>query len=501
MNKKVINISADTNVITDTALKRLINSFLGKSLDADITATELSTIDFIDARYDSAITIDKAESLAGLENAFILSGLDITGNEVGDISFLRDIDTLEFLQAEGNIITNLQNINKNLLVLGLQANSIESIAGVSKALGIDTLNLAGNEIKDISELKLLTSLNNIILTRNKIADVSILNGFQVNDSNLDKWVALGQQAVELNPIYYEKINDNIIISLPLEGKLKDLNDNVPEVINNIIYRDLNDGIVVTGDYDINSKTINYQITEIPKLVSFDFNTTTDDTLADSFNGNAIAYVAIRIENEVIKDYINEKIEEAGGVKSDPILYKDYKGKGIDTLTNIDLSNRGLINLKDIDLFPGAVEINVDNNNLVDMSNLFKLSNIRAIKVSAENQINEFEDSIILGENYVFNLKNLSVNETGSDKFEVEFQISDISHNGVYDNITNTIKWTGLNRDTVLTFNYIKVYKELNNIIQDGIGGSAAGEPYDNIINTGTTIINLTVSISRGVDLF
>ena len=40
--------------------------------------------------------------------------------------------------------------------------------------------------------------------------------------------------------------------------------------------------------------------------------------------------------------------------------------------------------------------------------------------------------INLGENYVFNLKRLSVNETGSDKFEVEFQISGISHNGVYD---------------------------------------------------------------------
>ena len=84
--------------------------------------------------------------------------------------------------------------------------------------------------------------------------------------------------------------------------------------------------------------------------------------------------------------------------------------------------------------------------------------------------------INLGENYVFNLKRLSV-------------------------ITNTIKWTGLNKDTVLNFNYTKIYKEPDNIIEEGIVGLGAGEPYDNIINNGTAIINLTINICRGLDLF
>ena len=68
-------------------------------------------------------------------------------------------------------------------------------------------------------------------------------------------------------------------------------------------------------------------------------------------------------------------------------------------------------------------------------------------------------------------------------------------------ITNTIKWTGLNKDTVLNFNYTKIYKEPDNIIEEGIVGLGAGEPYDNIINNGTAIINLTINICRGLDLF
>lgn len=498
--KKVIHIAENSNIITDNALKRLINSFLGKSVDDDITAAELAGIDFIDASND---TTDKAQSLAGLENAFSLLGIDISGNNISDIIPLKDLDLLNYLTAEGNKITNLQNINGNIVDLGLQENGIEDITGISVAANITDLNLVGNTIKDISELSQLTALNKVILTKNKIADVSILNGFQVEDSNEAKWAALGGQFIDFDAVYYEKDNNNITITLPLEGKLKDLNGAVPSIINNIIYKDINDGIVVIGSYDDNSKSINYPINEIPQLVSFDFNTTTDNTLADSFNGNVIAYVAIKIENGVIESYINEKIKEAGGIENIPILYKDYKESEIDTLTDIDLSNKGLTNLKDIDLFPGAVNINLANNKLVDMSDFFKLDNIRDRNVAAENQSHQFDYSIISGKDYSFNLDKLSVNETGNSKFEVEFEVpaDGISHNGVYNSLTNTIKWTGLNKDSVLTFNYIKIYKEPEDISGASIGRLAAGDQYDNIVNTGTVTVNLTVNVSRGLDLF
>lgn len=54
---------------------------------------------------------------------------------------------------------------------------------------------------------------------------------------------------------------------------------------------------------------------------------------------------------------------------------------------------------------------------------------------------------------------------------------------------------------MLNFNYTKIYKEPDNIIEEGIVGLGAREPYDNIINNGTAIINLTINICRGLDLF
>jgi Leucine-rich repeat (LRR) protein len=91
---------------------------------------------------------------------------------------------------------------KKLIRLYIRLNKINDISGIKNLESLDYLDAADNEIKDISELQYLPNIHLIGLSRNQIEDILPL----VNNANLGKGVYL---YLDGNPLNEKSVNEYI----------------------------------------------------------------------------------------------------------------------------------------------------------------------------------------------------------------------------------------------------------------------------------------------------
>ncbi|NLI71073.1 MAG: hypothetical protein GX364_09450 [Firmicutes bacterium] len=119
--------------------------------------------------------------LTGLEYAVNLEYLDLYGNEIEDLSPLKDLNNLESLSLGYNPkVTEagtgaLAGLTK-LRILDLSCCGFDDINVLSNLTMLENLRLTGNGISDISPLDNLTNLERLYLSDNEIASVDDLAG-------------------------------------------------------------------------------------------------------------------------------------------------------------------------------------------------------------------------------------------------------------------------------------------------------------------------------------
>lgn len=132
-----------------------------------------------------------------------LTYLDLSHNTISDLSPISTLTLLKVLKLSHNSIESIEPISKlySLYYLQLTNNNITDILCISKLAHLTNLHLMNNNIKDISALLKLNNLSFIDLDENKISDISPLSGL-----------------IELKYLY---LNFNIISDLkPLLGLTK-----------------------------------------------------------------------------------------------------------------------------------------------------------------------------------------------------------------------------------------------------------------------------------------
>uniref|UniRef100_UPI00405685BE COR domain-containing protein n=1 Tax=Candidatus Electronema sp. TaxID=2698783 RepID=UPI00405685BE len=140
---------------------------------------------------------------AGLSNAdcylvqqFVnLQTLDLSGNQISDYSFLKELDQLQWLDLSGN--------------------QISDISFPKQLVNLQTLSLSWNDISDISSLQQLVNLQSLDLSFNKICDISFLkelDQLQWLDLRSNKIIRLPQWIAEHSPeiVYSTNLDQNTI---------------------------------------------------------------------------------------------------------------------------------------------------------------------------------------------------------------------------------------------------------------------------------------------------
>lgn len=133
------------------------------------------------------------KSIEGIQYAKNLKKLKLNENEISDISYLKDLDKLEYLEISRNRIVDIKPLEglTNLTFLKLYNNWIEDVTplkNLTNLTGLDVHNnvrqkmvdgkrVNSNGISDISALKDLAKLNFLDVSANNLKDVSVIKMF------------------------------------------------------------------------------------------------------------------------------------------------------------------------------------------------------------------------------------------------------------------------------------------------------------------------------------
>ena len=173
-------------------------------------------------------------------------GLNLIGNQINDISFLKNF-------------TSLTELN-------LAYNTISDISAVKKLELLERLDLNNNNISDISPLKTLVNLKRLIIWQNKISDITILKNlkkisFLDVSYNLISDISVLSDLKELSILILWQNNLNDITALSNLIKLETLN------LGENHLTDISSLINLKNLEDINLE--NNQISDITTLLKID----------------------------------------------------------------------------------------------------------------------------------------------------------------------------------------------------------------------------------------
>lgn len=134
--------------IPDEGLKTAVRYQLGlDAINREIRQSDMERLDYLFAGW---MDIKK---LNGLEYAINLYDLDVSSNQIKDLTPLKGLQSLESLNLSDNLITNIKPLNGlYLYMLDLSGNPISNISGLNGLLDLQFLYLHKTNITDISVL-------------------------------------------------------------------------------------------------------------------------------------------------------------------------------------------------------------------------------------------------------------------------------------------------------------------------------------------------------------
>lgn len=146
-----------------------------------------------------------------------LKSLDLSANEITNISGLEFLNTLYWLDLSNNKLSIIEGLKTltSLNELSLSSNQITKIKGLETLIVLDELNLSSNQITKIENLETLISLKGLDLHSNQLTKIegleqlAVLNSLNLSDNHLTKIEGLekleGLIILDLSSNYLQKI--------------------------------------------------------------------------------------------------------------------------------------------------------------------------------------------------------------------------------------------------------------------------------------------------------
>jgi small GTP-binding protein len=153
------------------SLQRLTYLNLNGNQISDISSLkELKNLTQLDFSFNKIIDISSLKELNNLTVLFLY------GNQITDISDLEELNNLTELNLGNNQISEISVLKKlkKLTILRLHTNKIQKILVLKDLIKLTDLTLSDNQISDIKILKELVNLKRLIISGNQITDISSL---------------------------------------------------------------------------------------------------------------------------------------------------------------------------------------------------------------------------------------------------------------------------------------------------------------------------------------
>ena len=242
-NQKVVDPNAPVN-IPDPNLRRVIADTLNTPQNTPIAESDMAALTTLEA-VEQSIT-----DLTGLASAINLEKLNLSGNNISDVSPIVNLGIFRLYLSGNNIsdISPLENLD-SLSVLDLSGNNISDVSPIASWnlanwRNLGWLDLSDNTISDISPLENLDNLDAFLdvldLSDNNISNVSPLAKL----GNLGELRLGGNPITDVTPLIGLRDSGIVIEGVsfddPVDGTSADTPVNIPDsVLRRTIRRTLN----------------------------------------------------------------------------------------------------------------------------------------------------------------------------------------------------------------------------------------------------------------------
>ncbi|MFC1651004.1 leucine-rich repeat domain-containing protein [Candidatus Latescibacterota bacterium] len=318
--------------------------------------------------------------------------LNLSGNQISDISPMSGLTNLDILDLFSNQISNLSPLSSltNLQHLDVGNNQISELSPLSGLTNLGALVLFNNQISDLSPLSSLTNLQHLDVGNNQISELIPLSGLtnlgwlNLNDNRIN-YISPLVNLTDLRLLY---LDDNSIQDISQLTGLKMIGD----------LEDFEHWPVKERDgVRIHLGLSNNQISDISSLVNNngigegDGVDLSGNPLSDEAYNNQIpalqargVYVFSGTSGEIVSPSLNLEtaIREALNILTGPITSEDLA-----KLTELDASERDISDITVIKLCVNLQTLNLNTNQISDISPLSNLTNLESLDLSS-NQISD-----------------------------------------------------------------------------------------------------------------
>ena len=492
-----------TTLIPDINLRILVNDYLSKPYNSNLTYTDLENI--TEYLYtDNSSTGNYISSLEGLQYAINMTELLIENNLIIDITPITNLDKLNTLFLNNNIIRNIPDLSNmtSLTSLLLNNNEIKDVSMISTAKNLRFVKVNNNMICDLSPLSQLSSLCELKAVDQEILikdvrnttstytlDISFLKDLYGNtpsiiqpshygryDAQSNKILWLHSVISSQNPSFSFSTEDGnfsgkvTIQIIDLDKSIliddKNLESEILKTLNSPSDIVTNKDMLRLRVLDLTSKNINCLkgLEYAQNLYTLKLDKTPITNL--KYIPTSVSYISAKnLKNEVQISDVRLKLLISLALKKaedDVITINDIK-----SLTILDEPNSHLNSIEGLEVAENLKILSLVHNNISDITPLNKLENLTYLDLS-QNSISDLSPlsnthqkiKYIYAYNQVINLQLVCVNNDNFYILSLDF-LKDIngkpiknitpSDDGIFNIDSNTITYPIKNTPSNVSF--------------------------------------------------
>lgn len=345
---------------------------------------------------------------------FEIIGLNLSYNNITDLSILKDLTSIQYLQLKSNEIKDIQHLENltSIISLDLSFNFVLDYSILEKLITLKTLNLDRCRIKDVSFIKNLRTIKSLNLSGNEISDISylknlkLLSKLNLSDNPIDNFTFIEElkrlhtliiSKIKINNYsFLEKLNNlsKLDISnneikdysfLNYQGKLKSLNVSYNKILDASFLANLNNLVSLNLS--------NNEIYELKFLESFskiEILILGSNKITDiSYLKNLISLKSLILDENAISDIsplvnlhkiTNLNLSENLLSEIDPLKYLKH-------LETLELRNNQISNISALENLVLIKSLLISNNEISDLAPLKKLKRLQFLFSWSNNIVN------------------------------------------------------------------------------------------------------------------
>lgn len=435
----IISTSKEDNINIDSIKNEKIKKYLDENYSYlysnDNGVKYLSSLVLDDISYVNFDNYDlTSEDLNDIVSLFPnLYSLDLPNNKITDISMLKNLKFLYYINLDNNEISDITSLPNSLSEISLVNNNISDISVLNSFEYLNFLDISNNSINwnentlknpNLFWLSISnTGFNNI----NYISSLKNLYYLDVSNNSLESLNGIENFSVDVLDIS----SNNQIKDFELLKKMDSMEYGIALYADNCSIQDIS----IFNDMNIYSLSLeNNQIKDLSK-----FNNTnitdinlTNNGLEDISNLNPLKLSYINLsKNPKLKG-----LESIKNIETVILQHNEFTNldevKKLTNITGLDLSYNKIENYEDLNNLENLLSLSLEGNTGVKLEFLPKtlyVLNVKDCNLDNDNDLSKFDELFILnisGNNNFKNLKSIStkiINDYGLDVYADNYELS------------------------------------------------------------------------------